>query len=100
MNNIKKNSLNIGISSMKCWLFFNGDSPPIRAFSDANCDVCIGDFKRIKNGEKIIIKERVEYSDKHIVKLRDGFDGYLDEMFYGKIVIKRGNSPFINQGHE
>ena len=93
----KKHSLNIGISSMACWLFLDGDmSKPIRAFADANCDVCIGEGKQRKGGgEEWNNMIRVEYNEKHIVKLRDGWVGFTDEKYYGKIICRQGNSPFL-----
>lgn len=100
----KKQSLNIGISSVRCWLYLNGDmtKSPIRAFADANCDVFTGEFKQIKgkdgsyNGEEFDrLGNYVEYSTEHIVKLRDGWDRFTDEKYYGKIKTTAGNSPFL-----
>lgn len=91
----KKQSLNIGLSSMRCWLYMDGDmtKPPIRAFADANCDVFTGEFRQTKDkdgnydgGEGFDrLGNYVEYSPKHIVKIRDGWDGFTDEKYYAPI---------------
>lgn len=101
----KKHSLNIGLSSMACWLFLNGDmGKPIRAFADANCDVFTGEFRQMKDkdgnytgGEEFLSRHGnyIEYSPEHIMKLRSGWDGYTDEKYYGKIMCREGNSPFL-----
>lgn len=100
----KKQSLNIGLSSMSCWLYLDGDmSKPIRAFADANCDVFTGEFRQMKDkngnytgGEEFDrLGNYVEFSPKHVVKIRNGWDGYSDEKYYGKIICKAGNSPFL-----
>lgn len=98
---MEKQSLNIGISSMPCWLFLDGNmDKPIRAFADANCDVGIGLEKMERDGkfygEKATSDWKIiEYSPKHIVKLRDNWDGFTDEKHYGKIITKAGSSPFL-----
>lgn len=88
----RKPILNIGISSMSVWLFMNGDMKnPIRAFADADCNVHIGIEKIEKDGkyfgEKASEKyEYVEYSPKHIIKIRTGWDEIdMEDKTYGKI---------------
>ena len=96
----QKKSLNIGISSMGCWLFLNGDMKnPIRGFADANCDVFTGLQKIEKAGEyegEIAMNPvYVEYSPTHVVTIRKGWDETVPEEVYGKIIPKAGNSPFF-----
>lgn len=97
-----KKSLNIGLSSMKCWLYLNGDmSKPIRCYANADCDICIGEVKQTfdKNGkcdgESWGDFKAVEYNPNHVVKLRTGWDGFTDEKYYGKIICKEGESVFL-----
>lgn len=88
------------MSSVGCWLFLNGDMKnPIRGFADANCDVFTG-LQMIEKhgkyaGQKADNPVYIEYSPKHVVKLRSGWDETVPESLAGKITPKAGNSPFL-----
>lgn len=92
---------------MSCWLYMNGNmsKPPIRAFADANCDVWINQKQEFKDGKPhgesgaMIPENFIEYNPKHIIKIRDGWDGFSDEKYYGKIKTKPGDSPFAPDIH-
>lgn len=72
-----KKALNCGISSHDVWFYENGSKNGQEAHADPNCNVHFGND----------LHNYVEYSDKHIVKLR------LDDDSVGQQLTTRPNKP-------
>lgn len=98
----QKITCNIGWSSLPLWIYINGTGNPIRGRSDANCDVICGEITPIKDelanymGENFSHNstDYLEYSDSHIIKIREGWNGFSNPQHYGVIKIKPSLSPF------
>jgi len=88
----KKIYSGLGLSSMQLWLYLDGNMDKrVRAGTDANCNVHYKGIKRINGCEVAPLKKRnyLEYSKKHVVKIRVGWNGTLeDDSFYGDLKLK------------
>lgn len=99
-----KQTVSIRYSSMALWLYKDGDMKnPVRARSDANGDVFIGNIQPIMkdgkySGESSTYhpEDYLEYSPAHIIKIRSGWDYFTDEKHYGEIKITASKSQRCN----
>ena len=73
---------------MAVWLFLEGNSEPMRGRSDANGNLIDAEAGQLGNGEGIDYERAIDLSKVREVKIRSGWNGFLDVKHYGEIKIE------------